>query len=83
MKKIIAVLMCMLLLTACFVSCNKDDVPETTDSDEISDTVTDNGGETGDDGKDTSDTEPNNKTEDDGIGEAGNNSADESWTKPY
>ena len=83
MKKIIAILMCMLLLTLCFISCNKEDVSENTDSQAISDTVTDNSGETDDNGGDTSDTGTTNDTEDEGIGEAGNNNADGNWTKPY
>ena len=82
MKKIIAILMCMLLLTLCFISCNKEDVSENTDSQAISDTVTDNSDETDDNGGDTSDTGTTNDTEDEGIGEAGN-SADANWTKPY
>ena len=83
MKKIIAILMCMLLLTLCFISCNKEDVSENTDSQAISDTVTDNSGETGDEGGDTSDTDASKDTEEEGIGEAGNNNADGNWTKPY
>ena len=83
MKKFIAILMCMLLLTMCFVSCDKTEVPENTDTDEISDTVIDNGTETDDDGNDTSDTNPVGGEKDDGIGEAGDNNADVNWTKPY
>ena len=82
MKKFIAILICMLLLTTCFVACTKDDVSENTDSQATSDTVTDNSGETDDNGGDTSDTGTTNDTEDEGIGEAGN-SADANWTKPY
>ena len=82
MKKFIAVLICMLLLTSCFIACNKGDDVENTDSQAISDTVTDNSGETDDNGGDTSDTGTTNDTEDEGIGEAGN-SADRNWTKPY
>ena len=83
MKKFIAVLICMLLLTSCFIACNKDDDVENTDSQEVSDTVTDNSGETGDEGGDTSDTDASKDTEEEGIGEAGNNNADGNWTKPY
>ena len=83
MKKFIAVLICMFLLTSCFVACNNGDVPENTDSQEVSDTVTDNSGETGNEGGDTSDTDASKDTEEEGIGEAGNNTADGNWTKPY
>ena len=83
MKKIIAILMCMLLLTLCFIACNKGDDVENTDSQGVSDTVTDNSGETGDEGGDTSDTDASKDTEEEGIGEAGNNNADGNWTKPY
>ena len=80
MKKFIAILICMLLLTTCFVSCTKTDVPENTDSQEVSDTI----GETENNGGETSDTDPADSGEkDDGIGEAGNNNADGNWTKPY
>ena len=83
MKKFIAVLICMFLLTSCFVACNNGDVPENTDSQEVSDTVTDNSDETGNEGGDTSDTDASKDTEEEGIGEAGNNNADGNWTKPY
>ena len=79
MKKFIAILICMLLLTTCFVACTKDDVSEDTETQEVSDTI----GETKNNGGETSDTEPEAGAEDDGIGEAGNNNADGNWTKPY
>lgn len=79
MKKFIAILICMLLLTTCFVACTKDDVSEDTETQEVSDTI----GETENNGVETSDTEPEGGAEDDGIGEAGNNNADGNWTKPY
>lgn len=79
MKKFIAILICMLLLTTCFVACTKDDVSEDTETQEVSDTI----GETENNGGETSDTEPKGGAEDDGIGEAGNNNADGNWTKPY
>ena len=83
MKKFIAILICMLLLTTCFVSCKNNEVPEDTEAPEVSDTVTDNSGETDDEGGDTSDTDASKDTEEEGIGEAGNNNADGNWTKPY
>ena len=83
MKKFIAILICMLLLTMCFASCKDDEVTENTDTQEVSDTVIDNGTETDDDGNDTSDTDPAGGEKDDGIGEAGDNNADVNWTKPY
>ena len=54
MKKFIAILICMLLLTTCFVACTKDDVSEDTETQEVSDTI----GETENNGGETSDTEP-------------------------
>ena len=83
MKKIIAILMCMLLLTMCFASCKDDEITENTDTQEVSDTVIDNGTETDDDGNDTSDTNPVGGEKDDGIGEAGDNNSEGNWTKPY
>ena len=84
MKKIIAILMCMLLLTMCFVSCKDDEVTENTDTQEVSDTVAD---ESGSDTNDVDGNKPDNgntnDTEDEGIGEAGDNNSEGNWTKPY
>lgn len=84
MKKIIAILMCMLLLTMCFVSCKDDEVTENTDTQEVSDTVADeSGSDTNDDGGNKPDNGNTNDTVNDGIGEAGDNNSEGNWTKPY
>lgn len=81
MKKIVAILMCVCLLTVCFVSCKNDEITENTDTQAGADTTTDVTDGNGDVNGDT----PGNtdETQGEGIGEAGDNNSDGNWTKPY
>ncbi len=83
MKKIIAVLMCLFLLTLCVVSCAKNNDPEESDTVTVTDVTT------ADNSKDTKAPETNPTTkepeeEEEQLGEAGGDkSGDTNWTKPY
>lgn len=80
MKKIIAVLMCMFLLTLCLVSCGKDNKTEVESSaSEVTDATTE-------DSKDTTtptDTGEYDTVDEGGIGEAGGEDDEKNWSKPY
>ena len=83
MKKIIAVLMCLFLLTLCVVSCAKDDTPEESDTVTASDVTTANNPSATKPSESTpTTTKPEDKEEQ--LGEAGGEKVeDTNWTKPY